>query len=44
MDLFDKLEILSAAAKYDTACTSSGVSRKGAAGSLGSAAAWWYLP
>ncbi len=29
MDLFEKLTILSAAAKYDVACTSSGVDRKG---------------
>ena len=29
MDLLDKLTILSAAAKYDVACTSSGVDRKG---------------
>ena len=28
MDLFDKLKILSDAAKYDVACTSSGVDRK----------------
>ncbi len=39
MDLFEKLEILTAAAKYDVACTSSGVDRKGAKGSLGSAVA-----
>lgn len=29
MPLMDKLEILSDAAKYDVACTSSGVERKG---------------
>ncbi|MCI8858198.1 MAG: putative DNA modification/repair radical SAM protein [Lachnospiraceae bacterium] len=29
MDLFDKLTVLSAAAKYDVACTSSGVDRQG---------------
>ena len=34
--LEDKLRILSDAAKYDAACTSSGVDRKGASGSLGS--------
>jgi len=39
MDLFEKLEILSAAAKYDTACTSSGVSRKGNQNGLGNASA-----
>lgn len=34
----EKLEILSDAAKYDVACTSSGVDRKGKAGTLGNAA------
>ncbi|WP_077611015.1 putative DNA modification/repair radical SAM protein [Clostridium sp. Marseille-P2415] len=34
-----KLEILSDAAKYDVACTSSGVDRKGKAGTLGNTAA-----
>lgn len=34
-----KLEILSDAAKYDVACTSSGVDRKGEKGTIGSAAA-----
>ena len=29
MTLYEKLEILSDAAKYDVACTSSGVDRKG---------------
>lgn len=38
MDIFDKLTILSDAAKYDVACTSSGVERGGEKGSLGSAA------
>lgn len=38
MDIFDKLEILSDAAKYDVACTSSGVDRKGEKGFLGTAA------
>lgn len=40
MDLFDKLKILTDAAKYDVACTSSGVDRKAADGSIGSAAAF----
>lgn len=39
MDVLDKLAILTDAAKYDVACTSSGVSRKGQKGMLGSAAA-----
>ena len=39
MDLFTKLTILSDAAKYDVACTSSGVDRAGAPGSIGNAAA-----
>lgn len=34
----EKLEILSDAAKYDVACTSSGVDRKGKAGTLGNTA------
>lgn len=34
----EKLDILSDAAKYDVACTSSGVDRKGKAGTLGNAA------
>ncbi|MEG0943461.1 MAG: putative DNA modification/repair radical SAM protein [Angelakisella sp.] len=38
MDIYDKLTILSDAAKYDVACTSSGVDRGGSKGSLGSAA------
>ena len=33
----EKLRILSDAAKYDAACTSSGVDRKGSRGQLGSA-------
>lgn len=37
VDIYDKLRILGDAAKYDVACTSSGVDRGGAAGSLGSA-------
>lgn len=38
IDIFDKLTILSDSAKFDVACTSSGVDRKGKSGSLGSAA------
>lgn len=37
MDVYEKLTILADAAKYDVACTSSGVDRSGEAGSLGSA-------
>lgn len=37
MEIMDKLRILADSAKYDVACTSSGVSRKGEAGKLGSA-------
>lgn len=36
MDLAEKLEILADSAKYDVACTSSGVERPGRAGRLGS--------
>ncbi len=39
MDLFDKLTILADSAKYDVACTSSGVERKGNSTSIGSTAA-----
>ena len=39
MDLGEKLEILADSAKYDVACTSSGVNRVGQPGSLGSCAA-----
>ena len=39
MDLAQKLEILADSAKYDVACTSSGVDRPGRHGSLGSCAA-----
>ncbi len=39
MDAFDKLKILTDAAKYDVACTSSGVDKKTIAGGIGSAAA-----
>jgi putative DNA modification/repair radical SAM protein len=38
MDIKNKLEILSDAAKYDVSCSSSGSSRSGESGSLGSAA------
>jgi putative DNA modification/repair radical SAM protein len=36
-DLMDRLGILTGAAKYDVACTSSGASRSGAKGSIGNA-------
>ena len=39
MDTMEKLRILTDAAKYDAACTSSGVNRAGVKGQLGSAAA-----
>ena len=39
LSLEEKLQILSDAAKYDAACTSSGVDRQGARGTLGSASA-----
>lgn len=39
MDVFDKLRILTDAAKYDVACTSSGVNKKATVGGIGSAAA-----
>lgn len=35
LDLYQKLEILSDAAKYDVACTSSGVDRRGSGGGMG---------
>lgn len=38
-DVFQKLEILADAAKYDVACTSSGSSRKGKKGMMGNAVA-----
>ena len=38
-DIMEKLKILSDAAKYDVACTSSGVDRAGDGKSLGNAAA-----
>ena len=37
MDVYEKLEILADAAKYDVACTSSGVDRGGKKGALGNA-------
>lgn len=40
MDIEEKLKILTGAAKYDVACTSSGVSRSGKKGKLGNASAW----
>lgn len=40
MELEDKLKILTGAAKYDVACTSSGVSRSGKKGGLGNASYW----
>lgn len=39
VDVFDKLKILTDAAKYDVACTSSGVNKKAGQGQIGSAAA-----
>ena len=39
MTLDEKLHILTDAAKYDVACTSSGVDRKGEKGHIGSASA-----
>lgn len=39
LSLHEKLEILSDAAKYDVACTSSGVDRRGKKGSLGNSCA-----
>lgn len=39
MDVFDKLTILTDAAKYDVACTSSGVNKKAKAGGIGNASA-----
>lgn len=39
MNIMEKLEILTDAAKYDVACTSSGVDRSGTKGGLGSAVA-----
>lgn len=39
MGIFDKLKILTDAAKYDVACTSSGIDRKGSNKGMGNAAA-----
>jgi putative DNA modification/repair radical SAM protein len=39
VDVFDKLKILTDAAKYDVACTSSGVNRKAVSGGIGSSVA-----
>lgn len=39
MDVFDKLTILADSAKYDVACTSSGVERRGSSTAIGSTAA-----
>jgi putative DNA modification/repair radical SAM protein len=39
VDVFDKLRILTDAAKYDVSCTSSGVNRRAQAGGIGSSAA-----
>jgi putative DNA modification/repair radical SAM protein len=40
VDVFDKLKILTDAAKYDVACTSSGVDKKATSGGIGSASAY----
>ena len=40
MDGFQKLKILTSAAKYDVACTSSGVEKKTTPGGIGNAKAW----
>jgi len=40
VDIIDKLKILTGAAKYDVACTSSGVERKTVSGGIGNAKAW----
>lgn len=39
MDMFEKLELLTSAAKYDVACTSSGVDRGGEKGKIGNTVA-----
>ena len=44
MDLLEKLAILSDAAKYDVACTSSGVDRKGKGTGMGNTIAPGVLP
>ena len=43
LEIEKKLEILSDAAKYDVACTSSGVERKGKSGRYGKCDALWHL-
>lgn len=43
-EIFEKLEILTDAAKYDVACTSSGSSRKGRQGMMGNTVAGGNLP
>ena len=40
MDLLDKLTILADAAKYDAACTSSGLDRAGRPGTIGLHHGW----
>lgn len=40
MDIYEKLKILSAAAKFDVACTSSGVNRKSGKDGIGSAVSY----
>lgn len=40
MELIDKLEILAEGAKYDAACTSSGVTRDSVKGTLGNTRSW----
>ena len=40
-EIFKKLEILTDAAKYDVACTSSGSSRRGGQGTMGNAVSRW---
>lgn len=40
VDVFDKLKILTDAAKYDAACTSSGVDRKASAGGIGNSSVY----
>ncbi len=44
MPLTEKLEVLTDAAKYDVACTSSGVDRRGNGRSIGNCVAGRYLP
>lgn len=41
--LNEKLRILADAAKYDAACTSSGVDRKNGSMGTGNASGLWYL-